>query len=261
MLIYPQLTTGALTQYRTVKTRQERTIQNTLADGSVITVADPAGAAVEWKLQYASLSDTERQTLELFFAAAAGTLNGFTFLDPSANLLAWSEDLTNAAWNPDPQMTLTAGIQGPKGGTNAWQLTNGGSAGQSLLQVLNVPTTYTYTFSVYLSASQPTNATLLLGGETESVTLSSTWYRYQVTVSGNTTATYLTVGVEVPAGASVSVFGPQAEAQQTASVYQTSTNGGVYDNARLRDDFLTITTTGVNRHSATVNILYYANNL
>ena len=59
----------------------------------------------------------------------------------------------------------------------------------------------------------------------------------------------------------MSLFGPQAEAQQTASVYQTSTKGGVYKNARLESDLLTVTTTGVNRHSATVNILYYANNL
>jgi hypothetical protein len=261
MLIYPQLTTGALTQYRIVKTRQERTIQNTLADGSVIRVADPAGAAVQWKLQYTALSDTERQTLEQFFTTAEGTLNEFTFLDPSANLLAWSEDLSNAVWSAAPQLALTGGIQDLKGGTNAWQLTNNGAGGQSLTQVLNVPTTYTYTFSVYLKAAVTTSATLLLGGATAAVTLTNAWSRYQITGSGNATATYMTLGVEVPAGAVVSLFGPQAEAQQTASVYQTSTNGGVYGNARLQDDFLAITTTGVNRHSATVNILYYANNL
>jgi hypothetical protein len=261
MLTYPQLATGALTQYRIVKTRQERTIQNTMADGSVITVADPAGAAVQWKLQYTALSDTERQTLEQFFAAAVGTLNGFIFLDPSGNLLAWSEDLTNAVWSPAPQLALTGGIKDPEGGTNAWQLTNNGAGDQSLTQVLNVPTTYTYTFSVYLNANKPTSATLQLGGATASVTLSNAWSRYQITLSGDATAKYITLGVEVPAGAVVSLFGPQAEAQQTASVYQRSTIGGIYDNARLQNDFLTVTTSGTNRHSATVNILYYANNL
>jgi hypothetical protein len=261
MLIYPQLTTGALTQYRIVKTRQERTIQNTLADGRVITVADPAGAALQWKLQYTALSDTERQTLEQFFTAAAGTLNGFTFLDPSANLLAWSEDLSNAVWSAAPQLALRGGIQDPKGGTNAWELTNNGAGSQSVTQALNVPTRYAYTFSVYLCASQPTSATLLLGGASASVVLSDAWSRYQITGTGNTTATYMALGLDVPAGAVVTLFGPQAEAQQSASVYQTSTEGGVYDNARLQNDFLTVTTTGVNRHSATVDILYYANNL
>ncbi|MGP8245976.1 MAG: hypothetical protein ACLQVN_15825 [Bryobacteraceae bacterium] len=261
MLIYPQLTSGALTQYQIVKMRQERTIQNTLADGSVIRVADPAGAAVQWKLQYTALSEAERQALEQFFAAAAGTLNAFTFLDPAANLLAWSEDLGNAVWSAAPQLAVTGEIQDPKGGTTAWQLRNTGAGAQTLTQVLNVPTTYTYTFSVYLSAAQATTATLLLGGATATVALSNTWRRYQITGSGNATATYITLGVEVPAGAVVSMFGPQAEAQQTASIYQTATNGGVYEHARLRDDLLAITTTGVNRHSATVNVVYYANNL
>jgi hypothetical protein len=241
--------------------RQERTIQNTLADGSVIRVADPAGAAVQWNLQYTALSDAERQTLEQFFGAAEGTLNGFTFLDPSANLLAWSEDLNNAAWCAASQLALTGGIQDPKGGSNAWQLTNHGAGSQSLTQVINAPTIYTYTFSVYLRATEGTSATLLVDDATTTVTLSNAWGRYQITGSGNPTAAYMTFGMDVPAGAAVSVFGPQAEAQQTASVYQTSTNGGVYENARLQNDILTITTTGVNRHSATVNILYYANNL
>lgn len=261
MLIYPQLTTGALTQYGVVKMRQERTIQNTLADGSVITVADPAGAAVHWGLHYTSLSDTERQTLEQFFSAAEGTLNGFTFLDPSANLLAWSEDLSNAVWSAGPQLALTGGIQAPKGGASAWQLSNTSGGNQGLTQVLNVPAIYTYTFSVYLKATQATSATFLLGSASAAVTVASAWKRYQITGSGNATETYVTVGVNLPAGAVVSLFGPQAEAQQTASVYQTSTNGGVYKNARLESDCLTVTTTGVNRHSATVKILYYANNL
>jgi hypothetical protein len=35
-----------------------------------------------------------------------------------------------------------------------------------------------------------------------------------------------------------------------------STAGGVYQNARFRDDELAVTTTGVNRHSCTVNIIH-----
>ena len=61
-------------------------------------MADPAGATVEWQLQYANLSDTELAALQQFFTAMEGSLNSFTFLDPAANLLAWSEDLTNAVW-------------------------------------------------------------------------------------------------------------------------------------------------------------------
>jgi hypothetical protein len=53
----------------------------------------------------------------------------------------------------------------------------------------------------------------------------------------------------------------QVEPQAGASLYKaTTTTGGVYENARFRDDVLSLTTTGINCHSATVNIIY-ANHL
>jgi hypothetical protein len=58
----------------------------------------------------------------------------------------------------------------------------------------------------------------------------------------------------------VDVFGIQAEAQAGASTYKSSTTSGVYENARFRDDELKITSSGVNRHSCTVNIIH-ANHL
>jgi hypothetical protein len=52
------------------------------------------------------------------------------------------------------------------------------------------------------------------------------------------------------------VFGMQVEAQPAASLYkQTAETGGVYPNARFRDDVMTITTIGPNRHSCEMNII------
>jgi len=56
------------------------------------------------------------------------------------------------------------------------------------------------------------------------------------------------------------VFGPQVEAQPAPSAYKTGTTGGVYANARFRDDAFTLTSTDVNHHSAMVNI-FHANSL
>jgi hypothetical protein len=67
-------------------------------------------------------------------------------------------------------------------------------------------------------------------------------------------------GIELDAGASIDVFGMQLEPQRSPSSYQPSTRGGVYEDARLKDDRLTIRTTGLNRHSCTVSI-FYANHL
>ena len=81
----------------------------------------------------------EKHSPPEFFRAAEGTLNGFTFLDPTGNLLAWSDQLDNAVWQKDPLLTLTGGVADPQGGTLGWRLSNGGGAGQGLGQTLAAP--------------------------------------------------------------------------------------------------------------------------
>ena len=155
MNIYPQLVTGTMSQFPIVKQRRWRTVVNAAADGSSIKLADPTGAIIGWRLQYTNLSDTEMAALQQFFTAMEGSLNSFTFMDPAANLLAWSEDLTNAAWQAAPFLTPSGGGADPLGGSNAWQLANSGEGAQTLTQTLNAPTSYTYCFSVYAFSSQP----------------------------------------------------------------------------------------------------------
>src|SRR3984957_20145902 len=142
--MYPQLTTGAYSQFPLRKQRRTRTVTNMAADGSSIKLADPNAAITEWQLRYEGLSDIELSNLQTFFALSEGSLNGFTFLDPAGNLLAWSEDLTNAVWSPGPLLTTTGGVGDPFGGTNAFQLTNSGAGAQNVSQTLNVPTGYVF---------------------------------------------------------------------------------------------------------------------
>jgi hypothetical protein len=78
-LVYPQLATGALSQFPVRKKRRARTVINRSADGSTVKLADPACEVTEWNLTYADLSDQEAATLQSFFAAAEGSLNGFVF--------------------------------------------------------------------------------------------------------------------------------------------------------------------------------------
>ena len=119
---------------------------NTAGDGSSIKLADTAGGSLEWQLRYESLSDAELATLQQFFVAMEGSLNTFTFLDPGANLLAWSEEFTNAAWKADPLLGLTGGMADPLGGTGSWTLHNSGAGPQALTQTLNAPAEYIYSF-------------------------------------------------------------------------------------------------------------------
>jgi hypothetical protein len=253
--MYPQLTTGAFSQFPLRKRRQTRTVTNTAADGSSIKLTDPNGALTEWQLRYEGLSDTELSNLQQFFTTAEGSLNGFTFLDPAGNLLAWSEDLTNAVWAAGPFLASASGVTDPLGGTRAFHLTNSGQGAQSLSQTLNAPAGYLYSLSAYVRAAQITTVTLLIGSNRAAAIAGPNWSRISFTASGDPTAASLLFGIELPPGA-IDVFGPQTEAQATPSAYQKSTTGGVYENARFGDDAFSYTTTDVNRHSTTVNIIY-----
>ncbi|SPE39714.1 conserved hypothetical protein [Candidatus Sulfopaludibacter sp. SbA3] len=260
MLVYPQLTTGALSQFPVIKKRSSRTVVNTSADGSRVVYADPAGGTLEWQLNYSGLSDGELDALETFHAAAEGSLNGFTFVDPTANLLSWSEDLSNSAWSLAPLLTVTGSIADPFGGTAGWLANNAGGGSQSITQTLNAPAGYQYCFSVYVKSAQPGTVELLSGANSASYSVGSNWNRVAIARSGDPTAASITFGLQLAAGGAMDIFGPQVEAQGSASRYKTSTTGGVYENARFRDDSFQFTTTDVNRHSATITI-YYANHL
>jgi hypothetical protein len=260
MLVYPQLTSGALSQFPAIRRRRLRTIVNAADDGSSVKLGDAGAATTEWQLSYTGLSDAELAALQQFFLSTEGSLNGFTFLDPSANLLAWSEMLTNSAWSAAPLLTLQSGVPDAAGGQNGWQLSNTGGGPQALSQTLNAPAGYGYCFSVYVRAAQPSSVTLTLGGNRTVYAVGTAWARIVASGSGDANGASVAFGIEIPAGAAIDVFGPQVEAQGAPSVYQTSTTGGVYPNARFRDDAFSLTTQGANRHSATVNIVY-ANHL
>jgi hypothetical protein len=253
---FPQLTSGALAQFPVKKSNQMRTVVNTMADGSVVKLADPAGAITEWQLQYTDLSDAEAAALEQFFLSMEGSLTIFTFLDPTANLFAWSDQLTNDVWTADPFAGLAGGVADPLGGTNGWTLSNSGEAPQGVYQTLNAPGGYTYCLSVYVQSATPGTAILLLAGIQTTVTVGSGWTRFAISGQGTASASSITFGVQVPPGMSVNIFGMQAEIQPGASNYKSTTTGGVYSTAYFRDDSLAFTSTDVNHNSVTVNIVY-----
>jgi hypothetical protein len=256
MLVYPQPASGALSQFPVQRRHNLRTLVNAAADGTVIKLADPGAETMEWQLNYAALSDAELAALQQFFSAAEGTLNSFTFLDPMGNLLAWSNDLSDAVWDKAPLLSSTGGNADPAGGTNAWRMVNGGAGAQDLSQTVAAPGGYLYCFSVYAKSAAPATVTLLLGGNRHDQILSTGWQRMACTGTGDAAASSVTFGVEFGAGAAVDLYGLQVEPQASPSLYMASTGGGCYEAARLRDDALAFTTMDVNRHSATVNVFY-----
>jgi hypothetical protein len=256
MTVFPQLGTGAISQFPVVKRRRMRTVVNRAADGTAIKLADPGGGFTEWVLQYKGLSDAEIASLQQFFTDVQGGLNGFTFVDPNGNLLARTEELNDAVWQGDRLLTLTGDVADPMSGTGGWHAVNGGQADQGLLQTLNAPAGYTYCFSIYVKAVHTIGVTLVAAGQRAARMAGNGWMRLAFTAIGDSSADSVAFGVELPAGCSVDLFGPQVDAQPAPSTYKRGVTGGVYEGARFRDHEFSYTTTDPNRHSTTVRIFY-----
>jgi hypothetical protein len=260
MLYYPQLTTGAISQFPVTRDTNMRTVANQLPSGYTIRMADAGSQKVQWRLRYSGLTDAERSSIESLFEAAEGQLNTFTFLDPIYNLLMWSEDWTQAVWAADPLLQVAGGVPDALGGSDAMQLTNTAQTTQQIIQNTNGPSSFVYCYSVYVRSAVPTTIQLVVTATGQTaltpVTTGASWTR--VTASANLSVQQDGVGfgVQLPAGSQVDAFGAQVEAQPGAGLYKKTIDlGGVYSNTRFSTDLLTITETAPNQSSCQVALI------
>jgi len=259
MLYFPQLASGAVGQYPISKNLVQRTITNTLPDGSTIKYADPGAPMVQWQLQFQELSDSEIALLQQFYAACEGQLNAFTFADPLGNLLLWSEDLTQPVWQASSLLQFSTGAADPNGGTSATQITNPTSTDLTVQQTIGAPGWYTYAFSTFVQSQSGVNVSLVRQAsgisDASLYATGSSWQRVSLSGQTSTTAETVTVGVTISAGQSLTMFGFQLEPQPTASPYKPSyETGGVYSNAHFSGDTLAVTTTAPNRNQCKLTI-------
>lgn len=260
MLYYPQLTSGSISQYPLSRINRRRTVRNVLADGSDLRTEDEGADQVTWDLNYTHLTTAEYATIEQLFEAVEGRLGTFTFTDPSDNLLTWSEDFAQSAWTSDPLIQIAGGSDGPVGVKNAVQLTNTAQAAQRLGQTIASPSWFQYCFSAYLRSDVPCTVQLIVSSPSgqlrRAFTAGPSWTRAvsSVLLSG-TQDDGVYVGLELPTGCRVIMYGPQIEAQAGAGPYKKTTDlAGIYTNSRFDSDSLTLTTTGPNQHSCSVRI-------
>jgi hypothetical protein len=259
MLYFPQLSSGALTQYPISKQRSFRTIANATADGRTIKAPDYGSAEIAWEMRHSGLTDDELAELKTLFQAAEGRLNHFTFLDPMSNLLMWSEDPNAVAWTRGPLLNATP-TNDPLGTLRASRISNTGAADQSLEQPLSAPGWFQYCFSAHVKSGAPARIELyrLAGGQIDSASadVDSSWRR--VVLSGrfaNSTEESVVFGIRLAPGETIDVFGLQVEAQVNPSAYKPSTTRtGVYSNARFSEDTLRTVTHGVGQHAAAIRI-------
>jgi len=256
MFYFPQLFSGATAQFPITRQRTARTVVNQSCQSYEVKLADPGAAVTAWHLSLEELSDQELAALEALFQGVEGRLTPFMFLDPVDNLLAWSEQQNQAVWQADPLLTMASRLADPLGGTGAYQLSNPTSATLTLQQTVNAPATLGYCLSLYARSDQSPRVWLVRGSENDGRPISTVWTRVISAGQLQSTAQSINFGVALDPGTTVDIFGLQVEAQTTASPYKKTTEtGGVYPNARFRDDSLSITTVGPGRYSCELDII------
>jgi hypothetical protein len=258
-LFFPQLSTGAIAQYPIKKMLVTRNITNLLADGSMIVQADPDASKMIWQMAFTELPPADANTLQSHFESCRGPYHAFTFIDPTDNMLANSVDLSNSSWTKFPQIQITAGAADPNGGTNAFVVTNMGSAQQQVSQQLTIPANYQYCFSLFALSAQPTSLTLFRQGLTvtasDSVSIGTGWSRFVSSGRLNDPGTQFSVGISLEPGQQVTLFGLQLEPQIQPSRYRATVgSGGVYTNCHWASNTLQITSDAPNLFSTTFTI-------
>ncbi|MFN0167679.1 MAG: hypothetical protein ACKV22_14730 [Bryobacteraceae bacterium] len=256
--VFPQLETGAVTQFPFSKRTAQRVIINEAADGSMVRAVDATGR-VEWSLTFQHLSDSEIGRLLSFFGECQGRLLDFTFCDPTDNLLVWSEKLDEPVWERAAWVQLEPGLADPLGSGRAWKVTNTSTNASRFKQTIDSPGGRTYSFSVYVRSEALATVKLVRrGAVTETVVTEAVgpvWRR--LSTSGELVETCETsqFGIELEPWGAIDLFGLQVEAQPSPSYYkQTSSRGGIYVNSRLLSDELAITADSPHSYSVTVGI-------
>jgi hypothetical protein len=259
MLYFPQLLSGAAAQFPVRRSLLTRTIVNTADDGRTVKLADPGSQTVEWELDLRGLAGQEWNAIQSLFQAVEGRLKSFTFLDPTDNLLAWSEDLSAAVWSKDPALQFSANVSDPKGTLRATRITNPTQSPLPIQQACEVPGWFQYCLSVYARSEQPAEINLVRssagGTEKKTFRVGPGWQRVEYSSKPTDSSELVSFGMEIPGSAAVDVFGFQLESQTCASMYKkTVARHGVYREAWFQEDALSVETEGPDRHSCRLRI-------
>jgi hypothetical protein len=255
MSFYPQTGQGTVSQFPLRRTRHWRAITNQLESGEQFIVPDTAGGQIEWYLRYTDLSDAEAASLNNLFNASFGGYGSFTFIDPLANLLGWSEDFSRPDWQLG-LLTQSAGASDPMGTQRASSLANGTTGALELSQSLGISGDYVTCFSVWVYANSAGTITLQRDNSQITSSVGPQWTRVYLSGTGTPGAATSTFSIVIGPGQTVSVFGPQVEAQPFPSIYrQTSGALGIYDQTYFANDDLTVASTAPGLSACSVKLI------
>ncbi len=251
---YPQIGAGAMAQFPLHRKRQWRAIANVMESGELVSLPDSTGGQIEWRLSYQELTDVEVANLTGLYGNSSGGAIPFGFVDPFANLLGWSEDLSQAGWQTG-QLVTTGGMSDPVGTQRAWMLQNTTGAEQLLSQSAGLPGSYAACFSAYVRGESAGTIGIIRDGARINLPVGQQWKRIQIGGRGTSGAIQATFSLAIASGSSVRAFGLQVEAQPWPSPYRpTGAASGILEETRFSGD-LAVTNTAPGLSSCQVTLV------
>ena len=252
---FPQIGAGAVAQFPLQRRRQWRAISNVLESGELISLPDGKGGQIGWRLSYQELTDAEIAKLTALFEAVGGEAASFGFMDPFANLLGWSEDLSKPDWQMG-QLTATGGFSDPVGTQRAWAVGNANGAEQALSQTLAVPGDYIVCFSAYVRADSAGTIGISRDATRLNVHVGPQWKRIQMGGAGIAGSVQSTFSLVIAPASTVRIFGLQVESQPWPSPYRpTGTAAGILEETRFSSGELAVISTAPGLSACQVNLI------
>jgi hypothetical protein len=257
MKIFPELSSGAAAQFPWRRTIGYRAVRNSFAAGEEIDYGDVLFETRRWDLPLTDLEDAEWHAIRNLFEETGGRQLPFTFVEPGANLLAWSESLDEDAWVKSAGVTVNEGQPDPTGGSAATNLSAGGS--WTVSQTIAAPASRAFVASAWLKCNA-TNSALVLtdgAGQTEQLPIDgdNEWRLYELPWRQASAAEQIILEISGSGGVTICAYGLQVEPQLGRSSYKrTKEQSGVFANAYFGQDSLEQSLTAPNQNSGTVRI-------
>jgi hypothetical protein len=211
----------------------------------------------------------EVATLETFIVACEGRLREFTFLDPGGNLVAYSDDFSHASWTSS-SVTIGGAVTDPKGGSLARSCSSGGSNGFLHTSVLPAGngSGIVLCASVWARATS-SSQTLSIGFLDSGLSAleNSTWalpqniwtrIHHTITLATSSPIRIVIGGNSTWNGSTIQLFSGQCVAMPGPGPRLLTPGAeGLRAKCRLGQDDISIRSTGVNQHAATILIEEY----
>lgn len=252
---FPQIGSGSIAQFPLTRSRTWRAIMNRLESGEQIMLPDANADRIEWRLSFQDLTSEETSALTSLFASLQGAFGTFLFIDPAANLLGWSEDLSQPNWQTG-LLAKAGSMTDPLGTQRAWSISNSSPGVQALEQTLGVPGDYVACFSAWFRGNAAGTVTMQRDNNVMTMPVGAVWERRFLSGTGAGGAAQSSFSIAVAPGQSIDVWGLQVEAQPYPSAYKpTRAPEGIFEETWFEDNELPIASTSPGLSSCDVRLI------